>query len=140
MSIDSNAFENNSRHPKTLASAIDKFKKYNLDALVMVNQAPGQALFNVVERRLSPMTHDLAGLILPHDHFGTHLNDSGVTINPELERTNFKKAGEVLAEVWRGSVIDEYPVVAEYIDPPASTQDELRSIDVNLIVNHILDL
>ena len=71
--------------------------------------------------------------------FGTHLNDSGVTVNPELERTNFKKAGEVLAEVWCGSIIDEYPVVAEYIDPPASTQDELRSIDVNLVVKNMLN-
>lgn len=88
---------------------------------------------------MAPLSHDLAGLILPHDHFGTHLNDSGVTVNSELERTNFKKAGEVLAEVWRGSIIDEYPVVAEYIDPPASSQDELRIIDVNLILNQLLD-
>lgn len=139
INADSSGAENNTRYPKTLASAIDKFKKHNLDALFIINQAPGQALFNVVERRLSPLSHDLAGLILPHDHFGTHLNDSGVTVNPELERTNFKKAGEVLAEVWCGSVIDEYPVVAEYIDPPVSTEEELRLIDVNLIMNNILD-
>jgi hypothetical protein len=88
---------------------------------------------------MAPLSHDLAGLILPHDHFGTHLSDSGVTVSLELERINFKKAGEVLAEVWCGSVIDEYPVVAEYIDPPLSSQDELRLIDVNLILNNLLD-
>ncbi|CAF3323023.1 unnamed protein product [Rotaria socialis] len=131
--------DENPRFPKTLVAAIRKFRKYNLDALFVLTHAPGQSAYNVVERRMAPLSHDLAGLILPHDHFGTHLNDSGVTVNPELERINFKKAGEVLAEVWCGSVIDEYPVVAEYIDPPASTQEELRSIDVNLIVNNLLD-
>ncbi|CAF2310322.1 unnamed protein product [Rotaria sp. Silwood2] len=132
--------DENPRFPKTLVASIRKFRKYNLDALFVLTHAPGQSAYNVVERRMAPLSHDLAGLILPHDHFGTHLNDSGVTVNPELEKTNFKKAGEVLAEVWCGSVIDEYPVVAEYIDPPVSTEDELRLIDVNLIVNNILDL
>ncbi|CAF2596257.1 unnamed protein product [Rotaria sp. Silwood2] len=131
--------DENPRFPKTLVAAIRKFRKYNLDALFVLTHAPGQSAYNVVERRMAPLSHDLAGLILPHDHFGTHLNDSGVTVNPELERTNFKKAGEVLAEVWCGSVIDEYPVVAEYIDPPVSSQEELRIIDVNLIMNNILD-
>ncbi|CAF5031344.1 unnamed protein product, partial [Rotaria sp. Silwood1] len=131
--------DENPRFPKTLVAAIRKFRKYNLDALFVLTHAPGQSAYNVVERRMAPLSHDLAGLILPHDHFGTHLNDSGVTVNPDLERTNFKKAGEVLAEVWCGSVIDEYPVVAEYIDPPVSTQEELRIIDVNLIMNNILD-
>jgi len=88
---------------------------------------------------MTPLSHDRAGLLLPHDHFGTHWNDSGVTINPELERINFKKVGEVLVEVWSGSVINEYLVLAEYIDPPASGQDELRLIGVNLIMNNILD-
>ena len=72
MSMNTSGLENNTRYSKTLASAIAKFKKYNLDALVIVNQTPGQALFNVVERRLASLTHDLAGLILPHDNFGTH--------------------------------------------------------------------
>ena len=125
--------------PKTLVAAIRKFRKYNLDALFVLTHAPGQSAYNVVERRMAPLSHDLAGLILPHDHFGTHLNDSGVTINLELERTNFKKAGEVLAEVWCGSVIDEHPVVAEYVDPPASTDDELRTIDVNLVMDFVLN-
>ncbi|UJR25996.1 hypothetical protein I4U23_007343 [Adineta vaga] len=131
--------DENPRFPKTLVAAIRKFRKYNLDTLFVLTHAPGQSAYNVVERRMAPLSHDLAGLILPHDHFGTHLNDSGVTVNHELERINFRKAGEVLAEVWCGSIIDEYPVVAEYINPPASTQDELRSVDVNVVMNHILD-
>lgn len=131
--------DENPRFPKTLVASIRKFRKYNLDALFVLTHAPGQSAYNVVERRMAPLSHDLAGLILPHDHFGTHLNDSGVTVNPDLERINFKKAGEVLAEVWCGSVIDEHPVVAEYIDPPKSTEDERRMIDVNLVMDFILN-
>jgi hypothetical protein len=47
---------------------------------------------------MTPLSHDLAGLILPYDHFGSHLNDSGVTINVDLEKINFRKAGQILAE------------------------------------------
>ncbi|CAF1496897.1 unnamed protein product [Didymodactylos carnosus] len=85
--------------PKTLLSSIDMFKKHNLDALFILTHAPGQSAYNAVERRMAPLSHDLAGLILPHDHFGSHLNSSGETIDPVLEKINFQKAGEVLAEV-----------------------------------------
>ncbi|CAF1319118.1 unnamed protein product [Rotaria sordida] len=42
---------------------------------------------------MAPLSHDLAGLNLPHDHFGSHLNESGVTINIELEKLNFQAKG-----------------------------------------------
>ena len=132
MSVDSSGLENNTRHIKTLVSAIDKFKKYNLDALVIINQAPGQALFDVVERRLSPMAHDLAGLILPHDYFGTHLNDAGLTEHAELEKENFKLTGDVLAEVWSMNVLDEYPVIAKYIKPSLIIDEKLQMADSTL--------
>jgi hypothetical protein len=139
MNIDTNGSENNTRYSKTLASAIEKFKKYNLDALMIVNQAPGQALFNVVERRLSPMAQDLAGLILPHDHFGTHLNDNGLTEHAELEQENFKLTGDVLAEVWSMNVLDEYSVVAEYIKPLPIIDEQLQMADSTLALNGIVD-
>ncbi|CAF4852623.1 unnamed protein product, partial [Rotaria magnacalcarata] len=28
---------------------------------------PGQSAYNIVESRMAPLSHDLAGLILPHD-------------------------------------------------------------------------
>ena len=31
---------------------------------------------------------------------------------------SFTAAGDILAEVWSESVIDSYPVVAEYLSPP----------------------
>ncbi|KAI9555887.1 hypothetical protein GHT06_018404 [Daphnia sinensis] len=37
-----------------------------------------------------------AGLILPHDHFGRHLDGQGRTIDTELEKRNFQFAGRML--------------------------------------------
>ncbi|CAF0900718.1 unnamed protein product [Rotaria sordida] len=130
--------DENPRFPKTLVASIRKFKKYNLDALFILTHAPGQSAYNKVEGRMAPLSHDLAGLILPHDHFGSHLNDSGVTINIELEKLNFRKAGQILAERWNHSIIDGFLCVAEYINPPATTEDERRQVDTKIVMNGIL--
>ena len=139
MSVDSLDPNDYTRFPKTLESAIERFKKYNLDAFFLITQAPGQTSFNVVERRLASLSQDLTGLVLPHDYFGTHLNVSGVTTDAELEKNNFKATGEVLAEVWSMDMIDRHPVLAEYIDPPASADDMIRLIDTQLTLDAIVD-
>ena len=139
MNVDSLEPKDYTRFPKTLVSAINKFKKYNLDAFFIITQAPGQTAFNVVERRLATLSQDLTGLVLPHDYFGTHLNVSGLTIDAELEKNNFKTTGEVLGEVWSMDMIDHHPVVAEYIEPPPSTDDMLRLIDTQLTLDTIID-
>ncbi|CAF4054394.1 unnamed protein product, partial [Rotaria sp. Silwood1] len=69
------------------------------DALFVLAHALGQSAFNASERRMASCSHDLAGLILPHDYFGTHLDVNGSTIDFELGKQNFKKACKVLAEV-----------------------------------------
>ncbi|KAG7163378.1 hypothetical protein Hamer_G004515 [Homarus americanus] len=46
---------------------------------------------------LSP---DLAGVILPQDHFGSHLNSNGETVDEELEEQNFAHAGKILADIY----------------------------------------
>ena len=91
--------DENPRFPKTLAYGIKRFKDLNLDAYVTVTYAPGNSAFNQVERRVAPLSKELAGVILPHEHYGSHLDSSGKTIDEELERRNFKKAGTTLAEV-----------------------------------------
>ena len=63
------------------------------------------------------MSKDTSGIILPFDTYGTHIDASNKTIDDELEVRNFKAAGNVLADIWSESVIDEHPVVARYIDP-----------------------
>ncbi len=69
------------------------------------------------------MSHDLAGFILPHDHFGTHLSDTGLTEHAELEKESFKATGDVLAGVCSMNVLDKYPVVAGYFNSSPFTDD-----------------
>lgn len=102
------------------------------------DSSPGQSAYNIVERRMAPLSHDLAGLILPHDFFGSHLNESGGTINIDLEKLNFRKAGQILAETWNQTVIDGFPCYAEYINPPATSDDERRLIDVKAVIDELL--
>ena len=139
LNVDSLQPNDHARFPKTLESAINRFKKYNLDAHFIITQAPGQTAFNMVERRLAALSQDLTGLVLPQDYFGTHLNVSGLTVDAELEKDNFKKTGEVLAEVWSMDMIDGYPVLAEYIDPPESADDMVRLIDTQFTLDTIID-
>lgn len=139
MNVDSLDPSDYTRYPKTLMTSINRFKKYNLDAYFLITQAPGQAAYNVVERRLATLSQDLTGLVLPHDYFGTHLNVSGLTVDTELEKQSFKRTGDLLAEVWGMDMIDCHPVVAEYIDPPLSSDDMIRLIDTQSILDMVID-
>ena len=38
---------------------------------------------------------------------------------------SFAAAGDILAEVWSESVIDSYPVVAEYLSPPENIHEAM---------------
>ena len=108
--------DENPRFPKTIDVYIQHFKNYNLDALLVSTHAPGMSAYNYVERKMAPLSKELAGLILPHDSCGTHLNSQQQTIDDELERINFRKAGEILAEIWSNVIIDGHPVIAQYVE------------------------
>lgn len=66
---------------------------------------------------MAPLSKEVSGVILPVDYFGTHLNAQGETIDIDLEKKNFSHAGKVLEEIWSNVIIDNFPVVAEYIEP-----------------------
>lgn len=66
---------------------------------------------------MAPLSRQLCGLLLPHDRYGSHLDASRHTVDETLERKNFQYAGEALAEVWSNTIIDKFPVVAEYVKP-----------------------
>ena len=102
--------------PKTIDVYIQHFKNYNLDALFVATHAPGMSTYNYVERRMVPLSKELAGLVLPHESCGTHLDSRQRTIDVELEKLNFKKAGEILGEIWSNLQLDGFPVVAEYVE------------------------
>ena len=48
---------------------------------------------------MSNLSNELSGVILPHDHFGTHLDHNNETIDKELELQNLEYAGKILAEL-----------------------------------------
>lgn len=115
--------DENPRYEKVVNVAIHHFAKLNLDVLLLAANSPKRSCFNRVERRMAPLSRELAGVILQHDRFGTHLNAQGETIDEELERKNFQFAGQTLAQIWSEMVIDKHPVIAEYISPENSETD-----------------
>ena len=46
------------------------------------------------------LSNDLSGVILPHDHFGTHISNCDKSINEELELQNVEFTGGILTEIW----------------------------------------
>ena len=107
--------DENPRFPKALNVAIQHFKKCSLDALLISRHAPALSAHNQVERRMAPLSEALSGILLRHKTFETHLDSSRKTINTYLEKRNFKAACEILAKVWEETVLDNFPVVADYV-------------------------
>ncbi|KAL4710004.1 hypothetical protein ACJJTC_015982 [Scirpophaga incertulas] len=120
--------DENPRYPKVIASAIKKFKELNLDAVFVATNAPGRSAFNRVERRMAPLSLPLSGLVLPHDTFGNHLDANGKTTNSDLELKNFAQAGKILSEIWSSIIIDNEPVVAEYLPPDNDDVGEMTDV------------
>jgi hypothetical protein len=88
---------------------------------------------------MAPLSLELSGLILQHDHFGSHLDDQGRTVDEELEKNNFNHAGKVLAEIWSNTVIDNNPTLATYIDPDTESIFEFNEccFDESWRVKHV---
>ena len=76
------------------------FKDDDIDYLIAVCNAAGLSAFHFIERRMVLLSKELAGIVLPHDSFGTHLDENGKTIDDVKELQNFRKAGETLSEIW----------------------------------------
>jgi hypothetical protein len=53
--------DENPRYAKTLAGGVNLFKKYQLDCLFVVSNRPGRSAFNMGERRMAPLSNQLAG-------------------------------------------------------------------------------
>lgn len=123
--------DENPRYQKAIRVGIHHFCKHDLDAVFFATNAPGRSAFNRVERRMAPLSHELSGVILPHEKYGSHLNERGETIDAALEKKNFEFAGKCLAEIWSNLSVDNFPCVAEYIDPDKSelAEDALLAQD-----------
>ena len=104
------------RFPKILDVNIQHFKNHDFDVLLVSTHTPGMSAYNQVERRMAPLSKALAGVVLPHDTFGNHLDSQRRTTNLELEKQNFRKAGEVLADLWNELILDKFPVFCQYLE------------------------
>ena len=110
--------DENPRFEKNIFMGCKTFRDFDLDLYIEVTNAPGLSCFNKCERKMFHLSKELTGVLLPHDTYGSHLDNSGKTVDTELELKNFKAAGTTLCEIWKRLVIDGYPTVAEFIENP----------------------
>ena len=86
---------------------------------------------------------ELTGVVLKYANFGSHLDSSNRTSDLELEKRNFESAGIVLANIWSQLVIDDFPVVAEYIVPTDARLDteqaKVLKNDAIWYAHHVLE-
>ena len=82
---------------------------------------------------MAPLSKALAGILLPHDTFGNHLDSQNKTVDLDLEKRNLKKAGEVLAEIWGELVMDGHSVVAEFV---SDKQKKETNLDHSWMAKH----
>ena len=107
--------DENPRHEKTISYTVDYFNTFDFHAFFLVTNAPGRSAFNRVERRVAPLSKELGCVLLDRKHFGAHLDDKGNTVGPQIELKSFEHNRKILGEIWSRMVIDDYPVIAEYI-------------------------
>ena len=86
------------KNTQALAAWTKDFTDFDFDCMCLFTHAAGSSAYNPVERRMAPLSKDTAGVILPFDTYGNHLNNSNKTVDEDLEKENFKAAGEILAK------------------------------------------
>ncbi|CAG8844878.1 7100_t:CDS:2, partial [Gigaspora margarita] len=118
--------DENPRHLKNICRYSRLFQFLDLDYLTVRTHAPGQSAYNPVERAMSTLSGKLAGITLPIDTFGSHLDSQGKVINQELAKKNFRHAGETLCTLWSRDLIFGKNVMAQYVEdnlPPFQIED-----------------
>lgn len=91
--------DENPRYPKVIEVCTHHFFKHDLDALFIATNAPGRSAYNLVERRMAPLSRKLCGLVLPYDNFGDHLDSQRRTTEEKLEKMNFPFAGIIVKPI-----------------------------------------
>uniref|UniRef100_U9UIM9 Uncharacterized protein n=1 Tax=Rhizophagus irregularis (strain DAOM 181602 / DAOM 197198 / MUCL 43194) TaxID=747089 RepID=U9UIM9_RHIID len=99
---------------------------FDLDYLTVRTHALEQSKYNPVERGMATLSGKLAGITLPIDHFGSHLNTQGKVIVPELALRNFRYAGETLCDIWRRDLIFGKKVDARYVEELSNPFENLE--------------
>lgn len=104
----------NPHYQKTISASIDYFCSFDLDTFFVASNAPGRSAYNWVERQMAPLSYDIAEVMLPHNHFGSHWDSQGNKVESSLE-INFEHTGKVPVKNWSDTVIYSHPIVSEYI-------------------------
>ena len=82
------------RFPTSRQTLIKFFKDDDIDYLIAVCNAAGLSAFHFIERRMVLLSKELAGIVLPHNSFGTHLDENGKTIVDVKEWRTLEKQGK----------------------------------------------
>ena len=122
---------------------IQLFLKLELVALILISLPAGYSPFSPCERRMAPLSRQLTTVILDHQHFGSHLNSSRITVDLELERKNFSHAGNRLADLFAEMVLDGHETFAKYVtpsqdkdNPNLSARDKYEKVTQQWICDH----
>ncbi|CAG8497475.1 9233_t:CDS:2 [Scutellospora calospora] len=108
--------DENPKHLKNIVEYCRLFRELDLDYLSVRTHAPYQSAYNLVERSMCTLSKKLAGIELPINKFGSHLNSQGVVVDEDLAKCNFEFSGQSLCEIWKRDNIHGRQVHANYID------------------------
>ena len=88
---------------------------------------------------MAHLSFALSGIVLPKDHFGSHLKDKEIVDEEKFEK-NMEKAGTSLSEVWTGLVIDNNEVFSQFIKKNMETEfiENVDDIDFEWIQKHVV--
>jgi hypothetical protein len=78
--------DENPRYQNVIDVAVHLFFIHDLNGFFVATNAPSRSAFNRVERKMAPLSRELSGLILPYDHYGTHLDNQRRTMDLDLEK------------------------------------------------------
>jgi hypothetical protein len=88
--------DENSHHMKNILQYCRMFHSFDLDYLSVRTHASGQLAYNLVEHSMVIHSQKLAGISLPIDKFGSHLNSQDQVVDSNLAMRNFRYASEAL--------------------------------------------
>ena len=122
------------RFPASRQTLAKIFVEHELDFIYCVCNAAGLSQYHFIERQMAPLSAALAGVVLPHDNFWSHIDASGSTADAELEIKNFQKAGELLCKLWNDVQIDNHTVKCTYHSPTDESM-EIESLTTECVEN-----
>ena len=76
--------DENPRYQKVIKVASHHFVQHDLDALFIAANVLASSASNRVERKMASLSRELSGLILQHDHYGSHYDKIGNTVDLQL--------------------------------------------------------